>query len=93
MTDELGHQLPNISYPGLDRQYMVEMVERFYDRYYFRPKVIFHILRRAAFDRDERQRLYHKAKEFLQLRAKRRAFARIRRAPQTAEAASGASPS
>jgi hypothetical protein len=71
----------------------VEMVERFYDRYYFRPKVILRILRRAAFDRDERQRLYQEAKEFLQLRAKRRAFARIRRAPQTAETAGGASPS
>jgi hopanoid biosynthesis associated radical SAM protein HpnJ len=93
MTDELGHQLPNISYPGLDRQYMVEMVERFYDRYYFRPKVIIRILRRAAFDRDERQRLYHEAKEFLQLRAKRQAFARARRAPQTAETAGGAPPS
>jgi hypothetical protein len=76
MTDELGHQLPNITYPGLDRRYMVEMVERFYDRYYFRPKVIFRILRRAAFDGAERRRLYHEAKEFLQLRAKRRTFAR-----------------
>jgi hopanoid biosynthesis associated radical SAM protein HpnJ len=76
MTDELGHQLPNISYPGLDRRYMVEMVERFYDRYYFRPKVIFRILRRAVFDGEERRRLYHEAKEFLQLRAKRRAFVR-----------------
>jgi hopanoid biosynthesis associated radical SAM protein HpnJ len=76
MTDELGHQLPNISYPGLDRQYMVQMVERFYDRYYFRPKVIYRILRRAAFNAEERRRLYYEAKEFLQLRAKRRAFAR-----------------
>ena len=84
-TDELGHQLPNIGYPGLDRQYMGEMVERFYDRYYFRPKVIFRILRRAAFDGDERRRLYHEAKDFLQLCAKRRAFARTRQARQPAE--------
>jgi hypothetical protein len=33
------------SYTSMDRRYMVEMVERFYDRYYFRPKVIFRILR------------------------------------------------
>jgi radical SAM superfamily enzyme YgiQ (UPF0313 family) len=91
MIDELSHQLPNISYPGLDRQYMVEMFERFYDRYYFRPKVIFHILRRAAFDRDKRQRLYYEAKEFLQLCAKRQAFARTRRARQTPETAGEAS--
>jgi hypothetical protein len=55
---------------------MVEMVERFYDRYYFRPKVIICILRGAAFDAQERRRLHHEAKEFLQLRTKRRAFAR-----------------
>jgi hopanoid biosynthesis associated radical SAM protein HpnJ len=76
MTDEMGHQLPNIRYPGLDRTSMVQMVERFYDRYYFRPRVIFRILRRAVLDGEERQRLYHEAREFLQLRAKRRAFVR-----------------
>jgi hopanoid biosynthesis associated radical SAM protein HpnJ len=85
MTDELGHQLPNINYPGLDRQYMVQMVERFYDRYYFRPKVILRILRRAAFDAEERRRLYHEAREFLQLRAKRRAFVRTSPPRQPAE--------
>jgi radical SAM superfamily enzyme YgiQ (UPF0313 family) len=74
MTDELGHQLPNIQYPGLDRRYMVEMVEQFYSRYYFRPRVILRFLRRAAFDGSERRRLYHEAREFFQLRAKRRAF-------------------
>ena len=85
MTDEMGHQLPNILSPGLDRRYMVQMVERFYDRYYFRPKVIFRILRRAAFDGGDRRRLYHEAKEFLQLRAKRRAFARSSASRHTAE--------
>ena len=30
MTDETGHQLPNIIYPGLDRGELVEWVERFY---------------------------------------------------------------
>ena len=38
MTDESGHQLPNIVYPGLDRGELVEWVERFYGEYYFRPK-------------------------------------------------------
>jgi hypothetical protein len=65
VADELGHQLPNISYPGLDRRYMLEMVERFYGRYYFRPKVIARILRRAIFDGAERRCLYQEAKEFL----------------------------
>ena len=76
MTDEMGHQLPNIQYPGLDRKHMMNMVEQFYDRYYFRPKVILRILRRGLFDGNERRRLIHEGKEFLKLRAKRRAFAR-----------------
>ncbi|MDX1411002.1 MAG: hypothetical protein R3351_02500 [Nitrospirales bacterium] len=74
MTDELGHQLPNILYPGLDRKYMVQMVEHFYARYYFRPGVIFRFLRKAASDATERRRLFHEAKEFFKLRSKRRAF-------------------
>ncbi len=74
MTDEMGHQLPTIQYPGLTREEIVQAVEHFYDRYYFRPRIIFRIVRRAAFNGHERRRLYKEAKEFLQLRAKRKEF-------------------
>lgn len=76
MFDELGHQLPNFEYPGLTRQEIVQAVEDFYGRYYFRPKVAFRIVRRALFDKDERNRLYKEAKEYFQLRAKRKRFVR-----------------
>jgi hypothetical protein len=71
VTDELGHQLPNISYPGLDRCYAVQMVEGFHDHYEFRPKVICSIQHRPAFDAEEHRRVYHEARESLQLRPKR----------------------
>jgi hopanoid biosynthesis associated radical SAM protein HpnJ len=74
MTDELGHQLPNIQYPDLSRKEIVEAVENFYARYYFRPRVVFRIVRRAVFDSGERKRLYKEAKEFFELRAKRKGF-------------------
>ncbi len=74
MFDELGHQLANIKYPGLTRHEIVDAVERFYGRYYFRPRIIFRIVRRAIFDRSERGRLYKEAKEYLSLRAKRKKF-------------------
>jgi hypothetical protein len=74
MSDEMGHQLPAIQYPGLSRAKIVDAVERFYDRYYFRPRIIFRIVRRALFNTRERQRLYKEAHEFLRLRAKRKAF-------------------
>jgi radical SAM superfamily enzyme YgiQ (UPF0313 family) len=39
MADEQGHQLPNVVYPGiLEKDELVEWVERFYGEYYFRPK-------------------------------------------------------
>lgn len=74
MIDELGHQLPNLRYPGLNRQEIVEAVEYFYGRYYFRPRIIFRIVRRALFDSNERVRLYREAREYFQLRAKRKKF-------------------
>jgi hypothetical protein len=37
-------------------------VHRFYDEYYFRPKAVFRILRKAAFDSNDRKRLYKEAK-------------------------------
>jgi hopanoid biosynthesis associated radical SAM protein HpnJ len=79
MTDELGHQLPNIRYPGLSRQEIVEAVEDFYARYYFRPGIVFRIVRRALFDASERRRLYKEAREFFQLRAKRKEFVNTQR--------------
>jgi len=74
MTDEEGHQLPVFQYPGLSRKDIMHAVERFYDRYYFRPHVIFRILRRAIFDANDRRRLYMEGKEFLKVRAKRKRF-------------------
>lgn len=74
MTDDVGHQLPVIQYPGLSREEIVQAVEHFYDRYYFRPRIIFRIVRKAVFNGHERKRLYKEAKEFLALRSKRKEF-------------------
>jgi hopanoid biosynthesis associated radical SAM protein HpnJ len=76
MSDELGHQLPNVEYPGLNRQEIVEAVEYFYGRYYFRPRIVFRIVRRAIFDRGERKRLFQEAREYFQLRARRIKFSK-----------------
>jgi len=84
MVDEGGHQLAHIEYPGLPRDYVMEMVHRFYDEYYFRPKAIFRIVRKAAFDSVERKRLYKEAKAFLKLRAQRNRYAKALRKEQAA---------
>src|SRR5947199_10160229 len=71
MVDAGGHQLAHIEYPGLPADEILHSVHQFYDEYYFRPKAVFRILRKAAFDSSERKRLYKDARSFLKLRSAR----------------------
>ena len=87
MVDEGGHQLAHIQYPGLPADDIMAAVNRFYDEYYFRPRAIFRILRKAAFNGQERKRLYREAKAFLKLRAARNKMVKDR-----AETAAAAEP-
>jgi len=74
LTDESGHQLPVVIYPGLDRAELVDWVERFYGEYFFRPRVIWRIVRKAIFNSTERRRLAKEAREYMALRSKRKKF-------------------
>jgi hypothetical protein len=56
------------------------MVHKFYDEYYFRPKAVFRIVKKAVFNNNERKRLYKEAKSFLKLRAQRNRVAKEMRA-------------
>src|SRR6516162_613613 len=76
MSDAMGHQLPHIEYPGLSREEMMAAVNRFYDSYYFRPRVAWRIVRKAIWDAQERNRLYKEAVEYLRLRSERWRYAR-----------------
>ena len=87
MVDEGGHQLAHIQYPGLPADDILSAVHRFYDEYYFRPKAVFRILKKAAFDGYERKRLYREAKTFMKLRA-----ARNRMVKKNAEASATVEP-
>jgi hopanoid biosynthesis associated radical SAM protein HpnJ len=79
MVDEGGHQLAHIQYPGLPADEILEAVHRFYDEYYFRPKAVFRILRKAVFNGDDRRRLYKEAKTFLKTRSMRHKWVREKR--------------
>src|SRR5580704_9538713 len=84
MTDEVGHQLPTVIYPGLDKSELMEWVERFYGEYFFRPRVIWRIVRKAIFNTHDRQRLTKEAKEYMALRAKRRKYVADNKSPAKA---------
>src|SRR5258706_7905480 len=90
MSDEAGHQLPNITYPGLDEAELVDAVERFYGEYYFRPRVVWRVVRKAIFKSAERRRLAKEAREYLALRSKRKPFVRDQRKSTAALDASAA---
>jgi len=88
MMDEGGHQMAHIEYPGLPVDYVLEMVHRFYDEYYFRPKAAFRVVWKAIVNRDL-PRLYVEAKAFLKLRSQRNKMvkdARSKQAPAVASA-------
>src|SRR6516225_5001933 len=85
MADTGGHQMAHIEYPGLPAEYVLEMVHRFYDEYYFRPKAAFRVVWKAIVNRDI-PRLYVEAKSFLKLRAQRNRQVKEARAQQAAGA-------
>jgi hopanoid biosynthesis associated radical SAM protein HpnJ len=82
ITDQGGHQLPHIELPGLSRREMMAAVNRFYDEYYFRPQVVWRLVKDALWNSDERKRLYHEAVSFLRLRAERLKYAQERESAQ-----------
>jgi hopanoid biosynthesis associated radical SAM protein HpnJ len=86
MADEGGHQMAHIEYPGLPTDYVLEMVHRFYDEYYFRPKAAFRVIWKAIVNRDL-PRLYVEAKSFLKLRSERNKMVKTARGKQAEPAA------
>jgi hopanoid biosynthesis associated radical SAM protein HpnJ len=72
MVDQGGHQLAHISYPSLPANEMLSALHRFYDEYYFRPRAVFRILKKAVLDSRERKRIYREAKSFLRVRSMRK---------------------
>ncbi|HEU5400740.1 MAG TPA: radical SAM protein, partial [Terriglobales bacterium] len=75
MNDEGGHQLAHIEYPTLPTEYVLEMVNKFYDEYFFRPKAAWRVISKAIANRDVK-RLYIESKSFLKLRAERNRLVR-----------------
>jgi hypothetical protein len=88
-ADQGGHQLPHLSYPGLSVEDMMAGMNRFYDEYYFRPRVIWRIVRTALWNSHERKRLYSEAVDYLRLRSERWEY--VRSAATQERAASPAS--
>ncbi len=79
MTDEQGHQIAHIEYPGLPADYVLEMVHRFYDEYFFRPKAAWRVVSKAIRNGDVK-RLYQESRAFLKTRSQRSKSSSAKRA-------------
>ena len=74
IVDERGNQLPKVVYKDLDEAELMDWVERFYGEYYFRPRVIWRMVRKAIWNSHDPQRLTKEAREYMALRARRKKF-------------------
>jgi hopanoid biosynthesis associated radical SAM protein HpnJ len=84
MMDDGGHQMAHIEYPGLPVEYVMEMVHKFYDEYFFRPKQAWRVVWQAIKNRDV-GRLYNESRSFMKLRGQRNKAARAAAALKTHE--------
>jgi hopanoid biosynthesis associated radical SAM protein HpnJ len=89
MTDEVGHQLPKVIYKDLNEAELMDWVERFYGEYYFRPRVVWRVVRKALWNSHDRKRLVKEAREYMALRGKRKKFISEQRQQATLSANAG----
>lgn len=67
-----GIQNAAVSYDGLSREYIFEAVERFYRRFYLRPRPILRMMREMLHDRHQFVRRVREGAEFFSFMAKRK---------------------
>ncbi|MFQ5666235.1 MAG: hopanoid biosynthesis associated radical SAM protein HpnJ [Candidatus Binatia bacterium] len=74
-NDKAGYQQCTVSYPAVSAEEIFDAVERFYRKYYFRPKYFFKAAKKMVRSPDERKRMLREAGEFLSTMRKRRSAA------------------
>jgi len=65
LVNDSGVQEATLEYPGLSREAIFEAMERFYRRFYFRPKPILRIVKDMLKDREVMVRRLREGREFL----------------------------
>ena len=72
LVEDDGFQQSALEYPGLKKEEIFESVERFYHRYYLRPKPILRIVKTMLEDKDVCVRRLREGYEFFKSMAQRR---------------------
>lgn len=72
LVDESGIQDSALNYPDISRKEIFESLERFYKRFYFRPKPLYRIIKSMILDREVRERRLREGKEFFRFLTERK---------------------
>jgi hypothetical protein len=72
LVESDGFQQSSLAYPGLSKDEIFESVERFYHRYYLRPKPILRIIKTMLEDKDVCVRRLREGYEFFKSLKQRR---------------------
>lgn len=72
MVNERGWQMCTVQYPGISNIEIFKSVERFYKKFYYRPKFILRMLKKIIFNGEERRRVLREGAEFKEFIAKRK---------------------
>lgn len=72
LVDGNGIQHCSLQYPSLSAEEIFASLERFYRRFYFRPKPIWRMLKTMARDPNERKRRLQDGKDFLKFLSRRK---------------------
>lgn len=78
LVSETGWQMCPVSYPGLTNLEIFQEVERFYKRFYYRPRFMLRAIRKMLFDREERARMLKEGEQFKAFLLKRKELVRGR---------------
>jgi hopanoid biosynthesis associated radical SAM protein HpnJ len=70
--DDTGHQMCVVSYPHLSNEEIFKSVERFYSKFYFRPKYILKSVGKMIVDGDERRKLIKEGKQYFEYMKRRK---------------------
>jgi hopanoid biosynthesis associated radical SAM protein HpnJ len=72
MVSDDGFQAVNVAYPEITGREIFMAVPKFYREYYFRPRYVWKVLKRAMFSLTEQRKIVREAREFFRFMAKRR---------------------
>ncbi|MCR4290829.1 MAG: hopanoid biosynthesis associated radical SAM protein HpnJ [Candidatus Scalindua sp.] len=72
MVNERGWQTCSVQYPGISSVEIFKSVERFYKKFYYRPRFILKILKKIIFNGVERRKILREGSEFKKFIANRK---------------------